>query len=1501
MEQDDLLSQWLRSSEEEPKAKSDILEAELTPGQRRLYFLHQVDPSDPYYHYTEVYRPVYTDTSARQIDKDVILQSFLQIVEETDILRTIIENRSGTVRQRVVAGLTPEITEQDVQSYSDEQVRRWQLLEATRPLSMDSGPLVRLSIAHENDRVSLLQLTMHHIITDKWSMRVLRQRWSQIYRSLSTGSKLPTSATSISYLQYAHSQASMTTDSDSLAYWKERLSGAPDRVDIEHDYARPSVMTHDGAYLETRWGMDMAKAVERRASEMACTPYSYLLAAFLLALHKHAGQDDIVIGSPVSNRDSEDLEQAIGFFNETVLIRSRLDHASTIESFVKQMHEQVMGAFAHRDVPFEELVSEMGIPREANVNPLFQQMFLYHEVGDEGLFDDGVRLHVEPLDLGVAKFDLTLYVSRDADGHQIILEYSTETFARKRLDHFLASYKHIVGQMLSDPAKSLTQIEIIAPDTAELLQSWEQGPSRSYPYTTVIEAWSAACAHTPEAQAVSFGNQSITHADLDRYSRSLAARLLERRLQGSAVGILAEPGIEMIIAIWAVLRAGAHYVPLDPSYPWERLDFMIKDSGVALILCDEESSTGESSTVESMTVDRSRLEHVTMELPLVGSEEIAYIIYTSGSSGRPKGVPVQHSQLYYSTAAREVFYEDAVRNYLLLSSFSFDSSVAGIFWTLTTGACLTLVPRRSEQDLMALGELIAAHGISHTLMLPSLYELLLDQVPAEKLRSLRVVVVAGEASSAKLIQRHHQKSADTTQLVNEYGPTENTVWSTAAVLKTSDTPSVPIGGPVANTGCIVLDSGLKRVPLGTPGQLAVYGSNLTEGYHNRPELTASKFVRLPWLDDRKVYLTGDRVKWRSDGQLAYLGRVDQQIKLRGYRIELAEIEQRILSLGEVSEAVVQLRESGHTRKLVCYYTSAESDHSRLETALRNELPGHMIPDLWHQLPKMPRLPNGKVDRQHLASLQLPSEQTDDVGKHSWTKEEGVLRDIWQDVLGIASVSVDDNFFQIGGDSMMSIQILARSRAAGLAFKPQDIFTHQTIRALSQVAEPSVELVARRTGQAAFLPIHQWFFDLHQQAPEHWGHAYQIRLTEPISQEHASKIITRLLEHHDALRSRFDQSTGRFEIVEATDPDAMILLDGKLSMAGAVGRGFSRVHETRMAQLFARMSPSQGGLFKLLATADDEAISEVILVAHHLVVDALSWSILLEDLSILLRDPTTKLATLSTSILDWADKIDERRQVAKASTENFKVEAWQLQQSWDGQSLERDVKHEVIALSSATTLDGSRQDQHVVLAAISDAVMRAIHKTELVIDVENLGRSHSAIDIDVSRTVGWFTSMYSIKLAMGNNPQDYLRHVVHALDGVMDDGIDRAIAQQAGISVKQHPYRLLYNYLGSNQVQSYDGLDEVKFLRDGLRSDLSERQALIECNVYKTPQGYELHLSHDSRYLSTDLIASVKQYLIEAYSLYSATDIEAARMVSAYDIDVDLRADELDALFDEIDD
>ncbi len=1052
--------------------KSEVGKTFMVPAsfsQRRLWFLDQLEPGSPNYNIAaavEIEGPLRVNVFER---------SLREIVRRHESLRTHFDVVDGEIYQVIEESLDVHLRIHDLTSIAVQdrkpEIERRAREEANTHFDLSRGPLIQVSLLQFSEHNHVVLWRIHHSIADGWSMGVFIRELVAIYGAFAAGRPSPLSDLPIQYADFSEWQRGWITGErmdKHLEYWKKHLSGA-EPLDLLLSYVRPPVLNYAGSTICFTINRELTRRMRELGWAHNATLYMVLLAAFQTLLYRYTSQTDISVGTPIAGRSLSETEQLIGLFVNTLVIRTELAAGWNFLQLLQKTKAVLLEAHAHQDLPFEKLVEALVPQRDLARSPLFQVMFVLQNTPRVELRLEGVRIRNLPIDHGIAKFEIMLTLDEHGDDVTAQLEYNTTLFsagaARRMVDHFQTLLLGIVD----DPSRQLGQLPLLnSQERQQLLIDWNQTTVPRSWKQTVVGRIEQQARLRPGAVAVSSEGGWLSYEELDRRGNQLAHYLRRGGIGPErCVGICMHRSLEMVVGMAGILKAGGVYVPLDPSYPADRLDYMMRDCGVDVILTQQHLASGLAGyrgrilPVDSAWAEIAKERTKNPEVEIDGAN-LMYVIYTSGSTGVPKGAMLTHSAvLNHMLWLEREFAVGAENRVLQKTSYNFDVSVLEFFLPLMTGGELVMAEPGGHGDVGYIRSVVQERKITMIYFVPSMLELFVECPGLEECRSLRHIFCGGEAIPLGLPERLFSKLK--VELHNLYGPTEtcihSTGWSTRAeeMEQHNRLRGVPIGQPIDNTTVFVLDLGMEPVPIGVAGELYIGGAGLARGYWGLPERTGEGFVPNPFSGKggERLYRTGDRVRWRMDGELEFLGRLDQQVKLRGHRIELGEIEAVLRNCEGVDQAVVVMRQDSPGDKCIVGYVvpAGGAQRSGLREELKRRLPEYMVPSALVFLKQLPLLANGKLDRRR-----LPAPGGEDGTFHSGyvaprTPVEHQIAGIWSEVLPMAQISVEDNFFEIGGHSLSAARVAARmSDVFNIEVPLRKLFEAPTITALAVIVE-----------------------------------------------------------------------------------------------------------------------------------------------------------------------------------------------------------------------------------------------------------------------------------------------------------------------------------------------------------------------------------------------------------------------------------------------------------------
>ncbi len=1444
----------------------------LSFAQERLWFLDQIDPHNPFYNVPSGIR------FQGRFDAQAMERALREITRRHEVLRTTFATIDGKPSQIIHEEIALRLPILDLSTMPDAErssaVQREAAAEARQPFDLGTGPLLRARLLRAGPEDHVLLLTMHHIVSDAWTRGLLRKELGRLYAAFAAGRASPLPELPIQYADYAVWQRQWLTGEvldKQLAYWKAQLEGAPEALILPTDHPRPKEQSHRGNERFFKLPDALSRSLTELSRREGTTLFMTLLAAFQILLHRYSGQDDVVVGTPVLNRTRPETEGLIGFFLNTLVLRARIAPELTFQELLAQVRDVCLGAYGHQDIPFERLVSELAPERDMSRSPLFQVTFTLQNAPVESNRLSGVRTGAVNVETTTAKFDLSLGMASGPAGMGGSIEYATDLFEAATIERMIGHLLVLLEAVVAAPDQPIATLPWFSDAERQTVLVAFNQTAQAYPSGALLpELFEAQVERSPEATALVFEGATLSYRALDERANRLAHRLQALGVgPDHLVGVCLERSVELVIALLGVLKAGGAYVPIDPSYPRERVDQMLEDSRATVMLSQARFvPTLPTGGVTLLALDTLDLGDESPSRPLSRAtpESLAYVLFTSGSTGRPKGAMIPHraivNHMRWMNQAFPLGPKDAV---LQKTPVSFDASVWEFYAPLMVGARLVLARPEGHREPAYLVQALIDHHITVLQLVPSMAELLVQERALERATSLERLFCGGEALRRSLVDRARERLPGL-EIINLYGPTEVTIDSVAHVSQRDggSAPMEPIGRPVANIQAYVLDARMAPVPIGVPGELHLAGAGVGRGYLHRPELTAERFLPNPF-GEGLLYRTGDAARWLLDGTLEYLGRVDQQVKIRGFRIELGEIEVVLAGHPAVRECAALAREDiAGEKKLVAYLVFADGASptaGEIRTFLKEKLPEYMVPSAFVVLPSLPLLASGKVDRRALPAPEGGA-GLGRVYAPPRDEAEATLARIWATLLRIPRVGIHDNFFEIGGDSILSIQIVARAQQAGLGITPRQIFLHPTIAELAAVANSAEAVSAEQgpiVGAVPLLPIQRRFLALDLVEPQHWNQATMLAAREPLDEALVEEVVAALIAHHDALRLRVTRGEEGFEQVFA--PPGESIPFRFVDLGGLAESSRREVLEKAAAEAQQSLHLGEGPLVRvILFDLGPELGQRLLIVCHHLAIDGVSWRILLDDLwtgyQQRRRGEPIALPAKTTSFKRWAERLAEhaRSEAIEAEADYWLAEPRRralplpVDRS-EGENLESSAKTLAVSLGGEETESLLRKVPEVYRTQINDVLLTAYAQATAawtgspiaLVDLEGHGREELFGDIDLTRTVGWFTAMYPvvIELAPELGPGAILRSVKEQIRAIPGRGLGYGLLRwmrgddpRAAELAAMPAAEVSFNYLG----QVDQALPEASPLRGArestgpTHSPRARRGHLLDVNV-----------------------------------------------------------------------
>jgi amino acid adenylation domain-containing protein/non-ribosomal peptide synthase protein (TIGR01720 family) len=1473
----------------------------LSYAQQRHWFLWQLEPQSTAYHLSAALRLI------GELDVAALQTSFRILVQRHESLRTVCRaNAHGQAQQVIEAAgdfalQTIDLSDLPLDSRQQRATQEARQIIAT-PFDLTQGPLLRVAVIRLDAQEHHLIVAMHHIISDAWSNRIIIDELAACYRACLMGEPPQLPELPVQYADYAVWQRNWLEAGEKerqLAYWRTQLGDTHKILQLPVDHARLPVNNYRAAHCNFQLPAPLAAGLRRLSQERGVTLFMALLCGFQMLLYRYSGQNHIRVGVPVANRQRAEAERIVGLFVNTQVLCNRIDSRMTLAAILDQTRDAALGAQTYQDLPFEHLVEALQPERSLHQNPLFQVMFNHLREDYRALYQlPGLTVsEFEPGERG-AQFELVLDTVEKPDGQiDARFTYAAELFEADTIQRLSEHYLCLLRQLADNPLQCLGDVNVLSEMEWTQLNDWGVNARRYADVEPVHRLIERRVLEQPDAVALIFQDNELNYMQLNQRANRLAHHLIALGIKPeSRVGIALERSIEMIMALLAVLKAGGAYVPLDPDYPAERLQHMIADSGIELLLtqshvrakipCAEHCPVLE---LDTLTVTDYPEDNADVTLH---PEHLAYIIYTSGSTGKPKGVAVAHGPLaMHVQSIGELYGMTPEDRELQFASINFDGAHERWLVPLAFGA--TLMPR--DNELWAADRTvneIVRHRITIACFTPGYLQQLAEFTgSAGRHLPIRSYTAGGEAMSRSAFE-FVQQTLRPPRIINGYGPTETVI--TPLIFKAwpdtrFDSSYLPIGSPVGDRTAYIVDADMNPLPVGVPGELYLGGTGLARGYLNRPGLTAERFVADPFgQQGERLYRTGDLARWRRDGQVEYLGRLDHQIKIRGYRIELGEIEAQLLRQPAVREAVAAIKEGPQGARLIAYVALQDGqteDGGTLRESLARVLPDYMLPSAIMILQSLPLNANGKIDRDRLPQAEFSHDKEYEAPQAGI---ETILADIWAQVLDLSRVGRHDNFFEIGGDSILSLQIVTKARRAGWKITPRQLFECQTVSALAQKAAPletSDSAALQFNGiddltPIALLPVQQDFFVQPVPVRSHWNQTVLLKCREKLQAGYLREALTAVIQQHRALCFRFhEDAKGEWQQTAGGGSEHDYLW---------IRQAADREQFLAICNAVQRSLNLQQGLLLRAALIDwtDDA-QRLLLVIHHAVIDGVSWRIVVEDLEIAYRQAAQQqnidLPGVTTDYAVWS-----RRLMQYPLQHESEFGYWQSLKGIPA-ALPCDFPHganDAANRSSITvTLDQQQtrallkdapsayrtQVNDLLLTALASALSDGGGQQDIIIDLEGHGREDLFPDVDLSRSVGWHTTVFPVMLdATGNLPQRIMQ-IKEQLRQIPNKGMGYGLfkyhgsAQQRQVIAALPQAQVVFNYLG--QLDASFTADSLWLLADEPVGDLIDpdmpqtHELAINCHVSRGELCIDINFS-SACYIHATMTAFGQRLLAE---------------------------------------
>jgi amino acid adenylation domain-containing protein/non-ribosomal peptide synthase protein (TIGR01720 family) len=1384
--------------------------------------------------------------------------AFKRLIERHESLRTVFIMSDGQPKQRIHHDTDFVLEEIDISKETRREAlaKKYSKEEATTPFDLERGPLLRVKLLKLERGRYLLLFTMHHIIGDGWSIGVLERELVGFYNAYALGEEKALPPLRIQYKDFAAWQ-NFLLESESAEkhrrYWHRKLSGELPVLSLPTDYSRPSVQTFNGRTMSFGLDETLKDDLTNLGKQCGASLFMVLVAALKALLFRYTGQTDIILGSPVAGRENPELEDQIGFYVNTLALRDEVKGEESFLSLLKKVRETTIEAYEHQIYPFDSLVNELKLERDLSRSPFFDVMVLLQT--NDPFVPEMVNIKVTEFvqEQTTSKFDMIFQFVNN--GHELMahIEYNTDLFKEDTIRRLSSHFKELVRSLLEDGNRQIRDLNLLPESERKCLledfnDTWTDYPREK----SIVDLFEEQVERAPDNTAVVFKERKLTYKELNELANRVAHHLRDHYgiRPDERVGIMVDRSEQMIIGLMGILKAGGAYVPIDLDYPPERIAFVLKDSECRVLIAEKRTNPnlkqpGSGINIQNLSiVDMTTIENEKEFNPphTVLSHHLAYVMYTSGSTGKPKGVLVEHKSvvnLVRNTNYTAIKPSDHISQ---LSNYAFDGSTFDIFGALLNGASLWMISKDLLLSFDELCRFITENRINIT-FIPTAFGNKLIDVSPHVLNMFDKIYFGGEEASLRHMRTGLKYRKNRDSIVNAYGPTEATTFSAYYVVDTLDgrERTIPIGAPISNATLYVLDESFHLQPIGVRGEIFIGGDGVARGYLNNPELTSEKFIDNPFVQGERLFRTGDIGRWLPDGHIECLGRKDGQVKIRGYRVELGEIENHLMKHPAIQEvSVVAGNTADGNKELIAYFVNKDGSDVKLDVSglrgfLNQFLPDYMLPAYFVQLDSLPLTPNGKVDRKALPSphAYTLTQGTPFVAPRNKIEEQ-LLR-VWERVLGRKDFGIHDNYFALGGDSIKAIQAVARLNQEGLKLEVRHIFQYPTIAELAPRVEVSRHAVDQSvvSGLVPLTAIQAWFFEACRTDRHHFNQSLLLASAERFNENALRAVFQKIQDHHDALRMR-------------------CWIEGDRVIQENVGLNYPLSYQT------VNLTEEKDGISKLRLHAEEVQRSlrlesgplmkvvlyrlkdgdRLFIVIHHFVVDGVSWRILLEDIvsgyEQCMAGKEIRFPLKTDSFKSWADKIQPySRSEALLKEKNY----WKTIESTRIEPLPMDNKplesggsrfgdkgsRSFTLTETATEALLTKANQafntevnDLLLTALARAMKRWHGGRRTLLTLEGHGREEVLEGMDISRTVGWFTSLYPviIDLPEGEDAGRQIKKIKETLRKVPNRGVGYGVLRyltplelkkEMGFNLKP---RMAFNYLGQFDSESKTGLFRV---------------------------------------------------------------------------------------------
>ncbi|WP_052675775.1 non-ribosomal peptide synthetase [Paenibacillus sp. IHBB 10380] len=1419
--------------------KEFIKTSPLSEGQKSIYLHHHLHPKSSMYIERFAWK-IYSE-----IDASYIKQAFKELTKRHEIFRTIYAWEQEPV-QKVHNEPIVDFGFLDAYGWDVSSVNQYLTEESHKPYDLEQEPILRSRLIRCADEEYILLLMCHHIAFDGWTFSLILDEIGIFYKHLKNGSTFDLISLKYAYSDFVDWQQEFLTSEEgykSKLFWKEKLSGDLPILNFPIDHNRLAIPSQNGKLYPFELSSELSRKLNVFCKEEEASLYTVMLSLYFAFLHRYSGQDEIIVGTPRFGRKNKYVK-VCGYFVNMLPIRIGFTDDISFVHLLSIIRAEYDTCVSHQHYPFSLMAEHVMESRDPSYSPVFQTAFVLQKawrqdaaihLGNAGnIFDlHGIKLEPYVIEKNNAKFDLTLIVEEENNGNICFnLEYNSDIFELHTISRLTRYFQEFIQSVLHNPRESISKVSLLPEaEHKQLVDEWND-TTIEYPSDAVIhKLFEDQVSRKPEAIAVVHEGRHLTYRELNERANQLAHYLQKRGVgPESIVGICMERSIEMIIGMMGILKADAAYLPLDPAYPEALLRYIVQDAGIQLLITQEalKDWLPEGITTVFLDLEQEEIAQESTSTPNCRAtpQNLAYVIYTSGSTGNAKGVLLEHKGLCNLVHAQiDLFLLNSTHSVIQFASLAFDAAVSEIFTTFLAGATLCIPTQDDVIPGPQLLRFLQDNRVTHATFPPAVLIVLDEPV----LNDLKVVISAGSACTKEIAQRW----SNGRRFINGYGPTETTVAATMSVYEGNQSPT--IGQPLANVQVFVLDRNQQLVPIGVIGELYIGGAGLARGYLNRPDLTQERFILHPFNSyaGARLYRTGDLVRYLPNGTLDFVGQMDNQVYVRGFRIELGEVESALQGNPAITQAAVLVREDVPGDKRLVAYVVGEGSIKGWREYLKAQLPNYMLPSYFVQMEVMPLTTNGKIDYKNLPAPERQGKEDAYVAPRN--QREQILSSVWEKVLGVKRIGIHDNFFESGGDSILSIQIVSQANQTGLKLTPKQLFEYPTIAELAHFVGEVAFIEAEQgavTGEVAFTPVQHWFFEQSHPYAHHWNQSMLLHLCEKLDIELLREALQAILFHHDALRMRYDCSTNGVwtQRNEGLGEQASLTV---VNLGDLPQKEWDQTIQNVIESTQASLNLHEGPLMRVVYFNEGiHGYGQLFWAIHHLAVDGVSWRILQEDLQTIYRQAQAgqfiRLPDKTTSFKTWSEKLQT---YGESGCDQKVRDYWKQHAQMEVNTLPTDYLAEDTTESSTERItvtlceeetQALLQDvpaayrtriQEVLMTALAQTIHQWTGETSMSVQLEGHGREEIMDGVDLSRTVGWFTSIYPVQISIkgANTSADALKAVKEQMRKIPNHGVDygilRYLNQEIGSLLKtQQKSSISFNYLGQfGQASSTDSI------------------------------------------------------------------------------------------------